>query len=873
LAKLRDVEPGLVPSCLRTQSGVVMGTPSYMAPEQAAGRTRAIGPATDVYAVGATLYEMLTGRPPFRGTSWLDTLEQVRHQEPVPPSRLQPKVPRDLETICLKSLEKEPGKRYPSAAALAEDLRRYREGQPIKARPIRAWERGLRWARRRPAVAVLLASLMLVTACGFAGITWQWRRAEGARADAEEARSATDTTLYFSRIGLAELAWRSNDVAWAEQALDQCVPRAGRADPRGWEWHYLKHLCHADLVTLRGHREWVYSVAYSPDGRLIASAGGTPYDAQTPGDVMLWDATTGRLVRSLSGLELAASSLAFSPDGQRLAVAEGDSKYKVRPGAVKIWDVHTGKLLVSLRGHTGLVWGVAFSSDGKRLASASADRTVKVWDVEAARETATLREHTHFVLNVACSAEGTQLASVDNDGRVRLWDTKTWQVLHTFPGSDCVAFSPTAPRVAAGGENNTVKVWDASTGQELQTLRGHSGWVLSVAFSPDGTQLASASTDSTVRLWDIKSGVELLTLRGHTWGVRSVAFSPDGQRLVSGSQDQTIKVWDLTCNPQVLTFGKDSGYSAAIAFDTDSRQLTTVNHRGRVALWDPATGSLRGEQETALINRYLWPCANTVLAADGRYLAAVSRDDDRVVKVLDVPSGRECLALHGHTLPVFSVAFSPDGTRLASAAAKHYRSGGPSEVKLWDAATGRELLTFQAHSQPVISLAFSRDGRLASSSHDGTVKVWDVTTGRELLSLAGHQGAVASVAFSRDGRRLASAGYEDRTVRLWDAATGRQLNLLPGRLQITHVAYSPDGSRLAAASVDVVKLWDASTGLEALTLRGHTDQRPDDIAFNARVAFSPDGRRLASTNWNQTINVWDAGDGVAAIAPAVFSGR
>ena len=857
LARFLDDVPG------QSRSAGFAGTRPYMAPEQIDPiRFGPLGRAADVYALGAVLYLLLTGRSPFTGATPADLLRQILADSPDSPRRLRSGVPRDLETIVLKCLEKEPARRYASAAALADDLDRYCRGEPITARPVSPLGRGWRLARRRPVVAALLAGLLLTVSAGVAGVVWQWRLAEAARGE-------TEITLYFSRIGQAELAWRSNDVDRADQLLDACVPRIGRADPRGWEWHYLKRLCHADLFTLRGHSAWVNGVAYSPDGRLIASAGGNHYESGVPGEVVLWDAATGQLVRSLPGLELAAYGVAFSPDGRRLAVAEGDRNDPKVPGVISIWDVGTGQPLARWRGHTSRVWGVAFSPDGRRLASASADLTVKVWDAESARELLTLPGHTKQVMSVAFSPDGTRLASVGDDGLVKIWNATTGHLFHTWPGGDCVAYHPSTPRVAAASDDGTIRVWDADTGREVQTLRGHAGLVVGLAFSPDGTRLASASTDTTVRVWDLESGAERLTLRGHTWVARGVAFSPDGTRLASAGQDQTVKVWDITRDSRVLTFpaGKDY-FLVALAFGPDGTSLASVDYSGRLRLCDPATGSPRAAHPVAMRSQHIWPIVDAAFSTDGRCFAGVSADDDRVVKVWDVATGRERLVLRGHTMPVYSVAFSPDGTRLATAAADDPRFGGPGQVKVWDAATGRELLSFHAHARPVIGLTFRPDGRrLATCSHDGTVKVWDVADGRELLTLAGHQDAVTSVTFSPDGR-LASAGYRDRTVRIWDAATGRELHTLQGPLQLTHLAYSPDGRRLAAASTDVVKLWDADTGHEALTLRGNAPHRRDDLAFNARVAFSPDGRRLASTNWDHSINVWDAGGG---IGPAAFT--
>jgi WD40 repeat protein/tRNA A-37 threonylcarbamoyl transferase component Bud32 len=808
-----------------TQTGAIIGTPSYMAPEQARAE-KGVTTAVDVYSLGAILYEVLTGRPPFRAATPLDTLLQVLEQEPPRPRSLHANLDRDLETICLKCLEKEPRKRYDSAAALADELERWQTGEPIRARPVRAVERGWRWCRRNPAVASLLGSLFLVLTLGTVVATLFGLQAK------REARVARHRE-YAANMLLTQTAWEQHQVGRFLQLLEEQKPRAGEEDLRGFEWHYWRTRFQRGHVTLKGHTGGVDSVAWSPDGKRLASGGNKDRT------VKVWDARTGQELLALKGHTGWVLSVAFSPDSQRVASAS--------PRQVKVWNTATGQETFTLEGHAPVAW----NSDGLRLASAGLNNTMKLWEAASSKELLSLQGDPSLVYSVAFSPDGQRLASAGHDNTVRLWEVASGQELRALKGHaglvSSVAFSPDGRRLAsASWWDGTVKVWDAVSGQEDLTLKGHADAPQSVAWSPDGQRLASGSIEGAVIVWDAATGQAAITLRGHRGGVSSVAWSPDGQRLASGSGDGTVKVWDVESGQEDLTLKGHTDTLQSVAWSPDGQRLASGSSDKTVKVWDAASG-----KEALTLKGHTGYFQSVVWSLDGKQLA--SGNGDITVKVWDAVSGQETPTVTEHTvkqnvMALRSVAWSLDGKRLASYSGRTFRA----EMQVWDVSAGQKAFALKGQTGIVTSVAFSPDGkRLASGSEDGTVKVWDARTGQELLALKGHTAWVTSVAFSPDSQRVASTS--PGLVKVWDAATGQETFTLKGHTgEVRSVAWSPDGKRLASGSWDrTVKVWDAATGLEVLTLKGHT-------AWVTCVSWSPDGKRLASGSSDGTIKLWDA---------------
>ncbi len=627
----------------------------------------------------------MTGRPPFRGATILETLEQVKTAEPVPPSRLVPGLPRDVETIALKCLQKDPARRYESAVALVADLRRFQAGEPIVARPVGSLERGWRWCRRNPILAGLMAAAatLLVLAAGSASVVAiQYRlfarQAEERAATEAQAKKVLETHLYDHRIALAHREVSADNLGRAQQLLEECGP-----DLRQWEWYYLKRLCQVEPKILRGNRKGIYSIAFSPDGRRLAVA-------NEDGTIGLLDVQTGAELLTLPGHTQRAFSVAYHPDGKHLASAGADR-------TVRVWDLTTCREVFSRGGHaeTAAADDVAFSPDGRLLAAGAEGGIMTLWDAADGRKLHDLPGHKQPASSVAFSPNSRVLASASLGGDLLIWDTATGRLLKSLQGPPIVgvAFHPDGRSVATASYGRVVQVWDVSTG-ERRTIGGHTGIVNGVAFSPDGRRLASiGGEDKIVKLWDVDTGREVLNLRGHDYLCRCVAFSRDGERLASSDMDGTVRIWDAT--PLRGDEGQESWTGChdsdvfSVAFSPDGRRIASGSWDRTVRLWDASSGVPLGtfKQPGVVFHIAFRP-------PDGRYLAASTGrvgSNPNVIKVWDVATERGVEVPAART---YIMAFSPDGRHLLKEGADH-------AATVLDADTGRE-----SASSPVTARRF-----------------------------------------------------------------------------------------------------------------------------------------------------------------------
>jgi WD40 repeat protein/predicted RNA-binding Zn-ribbon protein involved in translation (DUF1610 family) len=891
-----------------TQDGTVMGTPAYIAPEQAHAPWGEVGAASDQYSLGIVLYELLCGKTPFAGPPAV-LLYNAIHTAPAPPRDKVPEVPRDLETICLKTIAKRPEERYGDCGELAQELRRWLDDEPIRARRLGLVERAVRVARQNPTVAALAGVILLLTTVGLAATTtlWQWRQAayrqllqtnrevevlaesreqERKRAeDGERAAKGSQAQAEQSARGMKEaLAEASANEAKALKAEQEAVVEKKKADEANRmltqsvrdlrEQQARLAAAYESLqqqVSLQRRQYYLRSIIEAQQAiEEHDFERGEECLEQSPPELRHWE---WRYLKrrcfqpdpchSYFGQGKPVSAVALSPDDQWIASGGTD-------GVVKVWSTGTSRALSASSRHKGAITALAFDQgQGRWLASAANDKAVYFWDLVQGSppRQRTSVSRSSAIACLASSPDGLFLAAGGADRAVCVVRIESLQEAIRLPTPEgqtaCLAFSRDGKSLAGGTTGGMLRCWDLAAGRERWAVEAHDEAITAVCYSVDGQRIATGSADKTLRVWDSAAGKPRCTCHGHTGTVRGAAFSVDGKRLISGGRDATLRIWDADSGQPILTLpgrthdvtpGKNKEITG-LAISRDGYRVITGNGDETVKLWsaayDPEVLRFRAHENSVHGIAY---------SPDGTRLASCSADG--TVKLWDAAGGANLATLAGHTSAVYQVAFSPDGARIASAS-------GDATVRLWDAQSHSSLQEFSAGRGAALCVAFDREPkrpRMAWAGADGIVRFCSLGTREEVREFRRHDGNVYALAFSPQGAQLVSAGL-DRKIRFWNIASGQMVDVVPALDgvgahddAIVVLSFSPDGATLFSGARDgSLRLW-------TLGKRWMAPPSPPFGRKNVRsIAVHPQGKWVALA-WNRMVVNLDGT--TALVAPA-----
>ncbi len=852
-----------------THTGQVLGTPAYMAPEQASGAVKEVSQSADIYSLGAVLYCLLTGRPPFQAASVMETLIQVTSAEPVSPRDINREVPRDLETICLKCLEKQPQKRYATAQDLADDLQRFANREPILARPVSRVEKVWRWCRRNPllpslaSVASILLILGAVVSSLFAfeasrqaseadiqrnaALTKQ-AEAERSALAANKAREAVERSqarledlLYASHMNAIQLAFLDGDAGRMRELLDRHTPKPGKSDDRGFEWHYWNRLSHPYRAEVRADNSAVRAVAV-----LDGEAGRHLITAGQEGVLRLWSHPECKLIREFEGAGASVSKLSLSSD--KMYVAGVTTK------SVVVWNTGTGRIVC--RYPTVDCRAVRFSgteSDLLLFGDSGSLKTARVPDPE----TVQAGEFGNFLVSIEFSPAGKTLAVgyrklipakpgvfvVINE--LQIVNANSFTPIRKFSpakGVDDLAWIANGWQIVTTGSGGQPSLYDLRTGahRHLSATAGgksSTGRLFTVAVSPSGV-IAAAGEDRIIYTWHAATGKLSGVLRGHGGVIYGSAFEPGGE-LLTASGDATVKVWSLQKIPESRALPQ---MRLEIAVSNDSRYLAGCLGKG-VQMFDIAAGNGVWENQRNIGYSY----RRLDFTSDDNFIVGAHYNGTELV-LLDSASGR--------ILSTFPAPFGVQRIAAMSGSPLIAASSHEGSVAVWRLNSGDYSLSRKwlkkTHKGETPGLAVSPDdSRIAAAGVDGNIKILAVADGRVLHTIRSNSGAFRDVAFSPDGKYLAAC-CDDRNIRVWDATQWRLLHTLKGHGGIIRtIAFSPGSNTLASGSDDgTVRLWHVKTGEMMATFRG----------FNSlqRICFAADGQSLVAVD-DIAGRLWRAG--------------
>jgi len=864
-----------------TMTAQMVGTPNYLSPEQAAGRRGEVSPASDVYSMGALLYELVTGRPPFLADSLQETLLRIRDTEPVSPRALNPALDRDIETICLKCLEKDPRRRYASADALAEDLERCLRGEPIQARPCPPAMRLWKWTCRKPLVAVLTAISILAIVAFVVGQTVMGFRLSRANQEV----GATNTRLSAS---LYELRWRKADEAALSGERDEAI---------AWFSYFLRQnptdsTAAARLLSLLS--SYNFPVLLHPPLRHESNPLGVEFNrtgdrlvsVTDGGIVRVWDVQSGKVETELINpvpVRLTAFALGGTND-QRVLTISAEPK-------ARLWNLTQRQIAIEVNlGELGAYTPreVLTSRDGRLMAMNVDSNSVAVLEADSEEWVAPRLSEPDKIHGFALSEDGRQLATATRLG-VQLWDVagqrklfapvvlsavptrlqfsgngqwlvcSSWgkiEVISTVTGARERALSVEGvPKIGFVGNENLIRrqdnshlaLFDIRTNQDLGSAFGQPqiDWF----GHPSLAELLFSSKElDRLTMLDPATGEPHAAPFFHDGWIRAWRLHRSG-KVATAAEDRTVRIWSVEMERAKPITVQVGGEVWDAQWSPSGERILSVSLMGghsEIRLWDGQNGVPVTPPKTNAGNIHFaqW-------SPDGSRFATASQAarlwNGETAEPISPP-------LH-HDLAVIDCTFSPDGTVLATG------SDDPT-VRLWDGRTGKALGAPLLHSASPLKLRFNRDGRrLASACRDGTIQIWSVPDGKLVVGPLHHDGTCWVAGFSPDDRLLVSASA-DGTARLWDASTGEPV-LPPLRHEgpVLWASFSPDGQAIATSTeTGIARVWSVRTGQPLSEPMRHSDRV-------WTVKWSADGKLLATICMDGAARIWDPATGHLVVEP------
>lgn len=892
-SQVMEVKQGAVPGG-SNPSLTVIGTPSYIAPEQV--KAQVCDNRVDVHGLGAVLYHLLTGQPPFMADNAFKALNMAANEMPVPPAELNPEVPEDLNAICMKCLSKDPAGRYDTARDLARDLGNFMEGVPVQARPLGKVERVWKWARRNRGLAAALAGvlvLLVASAVGFAGLSF-W--AMGEKREAEEAKKRADDNAmralrqkllaqyhqYVNQIRGVLYEWEGGSTQLAKDLLEACPFLF-----RGWEHHFETTKTQKDQIDLVRFTKEAECARVSPDGKFFAFS-------SEDGTVRLLDALTGETVLE-SDFKGPLRGIAFSGNGEWMAVASKARNVYLCNVRTKKWE-KTISLAKSNLSNMYFGWTFFLSDAGDQLYIENGDAEIGVWNTKTLQleNTIPVPDKNPIISISAFSGMNRSLALIPRNGGVHFFDLNNSKPIAKFEvvasGINCSCFNLNGDTLFTGMADHTIRFIDAKTGKQKNQFQAHNDSINSLALSPDGKLLASAGDDNLIKIWDTRTLELLKTLRGHSGSIRSIHFGPEGRRLVSASWDKTCKVWDTSIQPatesrigvadgkrvraldvsaggQNLLLGGDAQQvylwnlekrkiSHRFPNQTDRVQALAINPDESAIAFGIGGPGLRGEPLPKITLHKITPPEESfsfdttnesiqglLFSKSGDLLFGAWNLGD--LGIYSTKDGGLIKKWKAHDKATIGLALNSKGDLLAT-------SGGDNLIKIWSTKDWSHQKTLIGHQEPIRAITFGfGDSILVSGCDDGSIRVWDLKTGKTSRILYGHAEGVTQLQFSPDGERLLSSSF-DKNVRLWSTAWWEPAYSLPVHQSASRGAKFFDGGKRVASACDdgLVYLWDGTSPLDSQLIRGKKGELKEAYFIGA-------GDWILATDVNNEITLWE----------------